>query len=243
MRVALLERLPHRVLAAQQVARHEQQVHEVEPPRARLQLAVARDRRLQLALQQRGQIGIRRAAELAQAIHEGALLLQQIRSRDSGRVARSGAAPRIPEPPVERKLDQLRLDAVVVAPRPHRFAGADRLGRETRGTGVEVQAVAAIGCLLRPIGEAAQVPDDPVHQGLPLERRAPVGRVEVAPLGQLPGRGAEAIGRPVVGRIRIEAGRRGPAAQRAANAVGRIREHLLQPQVEGAGEQPARLRL
>ena len=68
------------------------------------------------------------------------------------------------------------------------------------------------------------------------------GGGEVAPFRQAPGGSGQAAGRLAGRRRRVETTCRA-TAQRAADTLGRVGQRFLQPAVEGAVEQPARIRL
>ena len=91
-----------------------------------------------------------------------------------------------------------------------------------------------------------QFRDEAVDVTVAIERAPGPLRREVAPVRQRERRAAQAIDRTIRRRARAgteESRRGGGAAERAADAFGRIRELLLQPRAERLVEQPLGLRL
>src|SRR5260221_7831112 len=67
MRETVLQLDAHRRIVANEIARDQQQVEKVEPPRATLQVFVDADNRPQFVAKQRGKIGTRVGAKLFQS--------------------------------------------------------------------------------------------------------------------------------------------------------------------------------
>src|SRR5262249_50953582 len=135
--------------------------------------------------------------------------------------------------PGARQDAQFGLEAVEVAPR-ELLASSD-VGHE------------ALDLTHRAVGTVAPLSDgwwrsdagervhERVDRGLSVERCAPPGRREVAPLRQLPRRAAQAATRAVVRRATVSR-----LAKRAAHTRPRVGELVLEPALEDAREVTAR---
>ena len=114
-REARLEAAPHAGVVAHQIARAEQQIEEVERAGARLELVVAVDRAAQLALQQRGEVGVRGHPELIEARLERRPGLHHAFARDAVAVGRCrGRSSRCANVRSRDRSTSARLPAVVV---------------------------------------------------------------------------------------------------------------------------------
>ena len=240
-RVALLRVAADAVMVVDQVPRLQQQIDEVEAPRLDLQPVVALDGIAQLHLQVRRQVGVRHLREALQHVHHLRVPVQDLGPGDAAAVLGAGPPPRFREVPVRGQLDELRLDAVVVAPaRPDGVGRPNRLHESAGRLRAEKQAVApAVGGLVRQLGELFEVGHHLVDDGLAREALAAPGPGEIAPFRKLPGGAAQPVGRPRFrGRRLLEPERRGPPAQRPADARRLVVEGALQPCLEGLPEDP-----
>ena len=102
-REALLQLAAHAGIIANEIARLDEEVEEIEPPRLGLQELVVRDRRLQSFVEQRGEIGVARRDE---GVEIGLGLVatgQDFVPRQVSEGRPLGALP-VPAPPPRRQL-------------------------------------------------------------------------------------------------------------------------------------------
>ena len=228
MREAILQLGAHRRIVADQVARNQQQVQEVQAPRAALQVFVDTDDRPQLVAQERREIRARIVAKLLQPLMQFGAAPENLLARHLAKAA--AVSLPIPAPP-GAKRDQHRLERVVVAP-AHRLQPR-RLGNRLRDR-VEAPRQPVVG--LSEFGKFAQrfdLRDDRVDLGVALEWRMPPRRIEVPPVQQLERRAAR-------DRARSRALRQIAPPQQAAHSLARIVQHPLEPSFERGVEHLAR---
>src|SRR5262249_27717185 len=128
------------------------------------------------------------------------------------------------------QLAQLRLEAVVVAPRE--LLPPSDVGGEAIDLVPAAVAVVDVGARRRGRADPGARPPARVDGRVAADRDPTPGRREVAPLHQLPPRPAESRPGPVL--------RPSPAhllAQRAPHAWARLGELALEPAIEDAAEQ------
>ena len=228
-----------------QVARPQQQVDEVDRSGVGLQPAVTVDRFPQLGLQPRREVGVGDAPELLEDLDDLPVLLQHLRACLAGAV-QGPASPglRADNVAVAGELHQQRLDAVVVAAaRPDRIGLADLLHDGAYRLHREVEPIVAVLRLVREVGELHQVRRHLIDHRLARKVLAAPRPGEVAPLGEGPGGPLDAVRRAVAPRLGVVEARPVPAAEGAADALGRIIERRLQPVLKRLPEELARLRL
>ena len=127
-----------------QVAGRQQQVDEVEPAGVPLEPGVGVNRRAQLYLEQRRQVGVGDPAEVPEHVDDLPVLLEDGGPRDPVAVLRAGALSRVGEAAVRGQLDERRLDPVVVAPAGTQLVVLPDGARDhERRAHVEIQPVAA----------------------------------------------------------------------------------------------------
>src|SRR5262249_60845179 len=102
---------------AHEVARPEQQVEEIEAAGPELERLVALDRREQLLLQERGQVGVGAARELVEIAEEGRVRRERLVARDAAAVVPIESLSGSAELPAARHLDQPRLERVLITGR------------------------------------------------------------------------------------------------------------------------------
>ena len=111
-------------VVAHQIARTEEQIEEVERAGPRLQLLVPIDRAAKIALQERGEIGVRVHPELIEPGLERDTRLQHAVAGHAIRVRRAAAGLCVGEDPIPRQIDERRFPAVVVVRRLPRMIAA-----------------------------------------------------------------------------------------------------------------------
>ena len=125
VREARLEVAADGRIPAQQIARGQQEVAEVEAPRALLELLVALDDGLELALQARREVGAGGVDEREQPLVHGVARGAERRLRGRVRTAREAGPRPVARVPAPRELHELGLEPVVVALAADRLAAPD----------------------------------------------------------------------------------------------------------------------
>src|SRR5207245_6681822 len=168
-----------------EVAGAQQEVQEVEAARALLESVVALHHRPELVAELRGEVGSGPPHEIIQRRAEPRPPLEQLGLREAGR-----GAPEARPPPVlvAAEAEQLRFEAVVVAPED-RLAPADLLA-EARDLGERPDEVVVGGPGRGGGAEAGHLLHERVDPALALEALlvAPCGGA-IAPRDELPPRG------------------------------------------------------
>ena len=111
---ARLESLTDDRVVAHEIARTEEQIEEVERACPRLQLVVPIDRAAKVALQERGEIGVRVHPELIESGLERDTRLQHAVAGHAIRVRSAAAGLCVGEDPIPGKIDESRLPPVVI---------------------------------------------------------------------------------------------------------------------------------
>ncbi len=228
VRESILQFRAYRRIVANQVARDQQQIEEVEPARAPLQFFVDTDQRPQFLAQHRREIRARIVAKLLEPFMQFGAAAKDIAPRFGSKIA----AVTLPLPtPARRKRYQHCFERVVIAA-SYRFEA----GRFTPRTRDRVEALAEPVVRFRSDGEFSErfdLGDDRVDLTVARERRRLPRRIEIAPVEKLQRRPA---------RDRPWTAARGQIAapQQSAHPLARIFEHLFEPSIECGIEHLAR---
>src|SRR5580658_8130382 len=220
MREAMLQLGAHRRIVANEVARDQQQIEEVEPPRAALEVLVNADYRPQLVAQQRREVRARVVAKFLQPLMQRGAPPENLVTLDLAKAATVS----LPVPmPARAKSDQHGFERVIVAP-AHRFQPRRlvyRLGDILEALRQPILVLAE----LAKFAERFDFRDYRVDFGIARERRMLPGRIEVAPVHQLERRVPCDLTRP-------GARRQIAPPQQPPHALARLVEDTLEPSLE-----------
>src|SRR5262245_23172443 len=106
--------ISYRRVVANEVARMQQKVEEIERALAGLEPLIPIDTLEELVVQQCRQIGVGAQLELVERLHQQVPRLEHARTRDAFRIGRSASFPAPLEVPITPEIDELRFEAVVI---------------------------------------------------------------------------------------------------------------------------------
>src|SRR5262245_7049717 len=106
--------ISYRCVVANEVARVQQQVEEIERALAGLEPLIPIDTLEEFAVQQCRQIGVGAQLELVERLHQQVPCFEHARTRDALRIWRSASLPAPLEVPIAPQVDELRFEAVIV---------------------------------------------------------------------------------------------------------------------------------
>ena len=222
-------------VVADQVARAEQQVEEVERAGVRLQLLVALERGPQFGLEPRGEIRVGVHPELIETRAQLADGRPHAVARHAVAVGAAPSLTRVGQHAIARQIDEASFPAVVVDVRvAERLLQADLVAQPAYRVGPGEERIVSRGGIAREVGALVQQRDHREDRVLAIEGIPRPWRGEIAPFREIPRRPAQPVDRPIV----VPAERR--SAERPANALRRTRQLLLQPAAERLVEQTLR---
>ena len=230
----------HGRIRAQQRPRPREQVGEVERAGRPLQVLVAVGGAGELLLERRRQVGVGPPAKVLQVGEQGIARREDGRPRDVRAVFVAAAFARTRQAAIAHEVDQTRFPSIEIH-LAERLFEQNLAAEAAHGVRVDEERVAAGRGPGRQVGEGVQRCEQALDFGPAVERRPPPRLREVAPLGQHPAGAAQSFDRPAA-IATLERGRARPS-QRAAQALGRALQRLLQPRTKRPPVQTVRLRL
>ena len=226
---AALELFPERGVVLEEVARLDEQVEEVQPSPALHREEVVLDHGLELALEVRRAVGAGPLPEVRERFLERVALREELHPGDAFAVGSASLAPAELEP------RELVLEHVVVALPADLLLGTELLHETPHVVEVLVEIVAVAVALVGLLGEEEHALHEIVDLSLPLERLDPPRGGEVPDVDEPEACVAKLVDGPELAEHAL--------AQQAAHARRRVRQRALEPPIEDAVVEPARLLL